>query len=145
MAECHLKNVFSHLTLFIKDLSSQITDEERIGIEVDDIVGRRLADCVGKAEKELELLLDDERQQPITYNHYYTDNVQKARQSESQDMVRKVMRETAREDWNGNFHISNNGSDIERLVNALQKRVIVDMDEQACAEARAGLSAYYKV
>jgi hypothetical protein len=34
---------------------------------------------------------------------------------------------------------------VKRLVTALQKRVIVDMDEQACSEVRAGLDAYYKV
>jgi hypothetical protein len=43
------------------------------------------------------------------------------------------------------MHISNNGIDVKRLVGALQKRVIVDMDEQACSEVRAGLDAYYKV
>jgi hypothetical protein len=42
-------------------------------------------------------------------------------------------------------HTRKNNIDVERLVNALQKHVNVDMDEQACAEVRAGLDAYYKV
>lgn len=31
------------------------------------------------------------------------------------------------------------------LVGALRNEFIVDMDEQACSEAMAGLDAYYKV
>ena len=45
----------------------------------------------------------------------------------------------------GAMHISNNGLDVKRLVGALQKRVIVDMEERACSEVRAELDAYYKV
>lgn len=55
------------------------------------------------------------------------------------------MKEAAEDDWDGALHTSNNGTGMQRLVKALQRRVIVDMYEQACAEARAGLNAYYKV
>jgi len=55
------------------------------------------------------------------------------------------MNETSAQDWNGKLHISNNSVDAEKLLASLQKRIVVDMDAQACTEALAGLSAYYKV
>lgn len=35
--------------------------------------------------------------------------------------------------------------DIEKFLEAMKRKVNVDMDDQACAEAMAGLEAYYKV
>ena len=42
-------------------------------------------------------------------------------------------------------HVSNNNFDAAELLSALQSRIIVDMDEQACVEALSGLRADYKV
>jgi hypothetical protein len=47
--------------------------------------------------------------------------------------------------WNGKLHISNNAVDGQKLLAALQRRINVDMNLQACEEALAGLNAYYKV
>ncbi|KAI7081032.1 hypothetical protein KC356_g9344 [Hortaea werneckii] len=126
-------------------LADYITHEERIRLEISKQVHEHLAIHMSEAEKELGHLLEDEQQQPITYNHYYTDNIQKARQDASRDSINKIVKDTADEDFHGAMHISNNGFDVKRLVSALQKRVIVNMDEQACSEVRAGLDAYYKV
>ncbi|KAI6578549.1 hypothetical protein MCOR06_010548 [Pyricularia oryzae] len=35
--------------------------------------------------------------------------------------------------------------DIEKFLEAMKRKVNVDMDDQACAEALAGLEVYYKV
>ncbi|KAK0860499.1 hypothetical protein LTR87_017283 [Friedmanniomyces endolithicus] len=110
-----------------------------------DKVAQHLSGQMSTASAELEVLIEDERQQPITFNHYYTDNVQKARQSDSQDLISTVIQDAANNDYGGALHTSNNGIDMQRLIKALQRRVIVDIDKQACAEARAGLDAYYKV
>jgi hypothetical protein len=104
---------------------------------------------MNEAERELQTLVDDENQQPITYNHYYTDNVQKARQKASRDLINNIVKDTAEDtaedDFYGSVHSKKNGVNVEKLVHALQKHVTVDMDEQACSEVRAGLDAYYKV
>ena len=97
------------------------------------------------AEEELKRLFEDEKQHPITYNHYYTDNVQNARQDSTRESIKKAMNDVTAQDWNGKLHISNNTVDAEKLLASLQKRIIVDMDEQACTEALEGLFAYYKV
>uniref|UniRef100_A0A093UMF5 Interferon-induced GTP-binding protein Mx2 n=1 Tax=Talaromyces marneffei PM1 TaxID=1077442 RepID=A0A093UMF5_TALMA len=98
-----------------------------------------------KAYEELGHLLQDEARHPITYNHYYTDNIQKARLDRSKKDLKESMDNAIHEDWNGKFHVSNSEFEIKKLLNSLQNRVIVDMTEQACADARTDLAAYYKV
>ncbi|KAI7393449.1 hypothetical protein KC328_g6596 [Hortaea werneckii] len=145
LAADHIELVYEGLKSFVTMLADYITHEERIRLEISKQVHEHLAIHMSEAEKELGHLLEDEQQQPITYNHYYTDNIQKARQDASRDSINKIVKDTADEDFHGAMHISNNGFDVKRLVSALQKRVIVNMDEQACSEVRAGLDAYYKV
>lgn len=137
--------MYNELKSFVTMLAKHITNEERINLEITKQVNEHLATHMSEAEKELQILVEDEQRQPITYNHYYTDNIQKARQNASRDVINKIVKDTADDDFHGAMHISNNGIDVKRLVGALQKRVIVDMDEQACSEVRAGLDAYYKV
>jgi hypothetical protein len=142
MGSDHIKLVHKALKSFITALSEHITDEERISLEIKRQVNERLTTQMNRAEKELQILIEDEHQQPITYNHYYTDNVQKARQDASRILINNIVKDTAGDDTKNS---KKNSIDLERLVNALQKHVNVDMDEQACAEVRAGLDAYYKV
>jgi hypothetical protein len=96
------------------------------------------------AMDELESLLDDERRHPITYNHYYTDNIQKSRQQRLHKSVEKAI-QGAMDDNGGKLHVSNTSFDHEKLFDSLNNRIIVDMDEQACSEALEDLEAYYKV
>jgi hypothetical protein len=69
------------------------------------------------ATEELRKLWQDEQHHPVTYNHYFTDNIQEYREQ----------------------------MDMDRFLAGLQQRVQVNMTEQACAEALSGLRAYYKV
>lgn len=95
---------------------------------------------------ELSKLLEDKAGCPITYNHYYTDNVQKARNSCSKQDLGMSLNNTIKDDWNGRFHVSNSSDEINRLVVSLQNHgIILDMEEQACYEAHIDLDAYYKV
>ncbi|KAK5698447.1 hypothetical protein LTR17_023651 [Elasticomyces elasticus] len=108
-------------------------------MENTDKVAQHLSEQMSRASAELGVLIDNERQQPITHNHYCTDNVQEARQGDSQDLITTIIQDATNSDYGGSLHISNNGIDMQHLIKALQKRVIVDMDKQACAEARAGV------
>jgi hypothetical protein len=123
-----------------------LIQDEHVLDEVTEMTNTSLLESKQAANEELERLYQDEKlQQPITYNHYYTDNVQKSRQDTTRKLLRTAMDDARIHDWNGKFHFSNTGMDEEKLLSSLQKRVIVDMDEQACSEALAGLQAYYKV
>ncbi|KAK1638439.1 vacuolar sorting protein VPS1 [Colletotrichum phormii] len=105
-------------------------------------------DCVSKwiqlarktAFKELEQIFLDEDRHPITYNHYYTDNIQKARNKTQKSLLEDSLATIDVRRLN-----TGDSDDRKLLVNDLQPKLCVDMDQQACEEALAGLNAYYKV
>jgi hypothetical protein len=130
---------------FVEKAISQVVLEEDMRQEILPIVTSRLEEMKEAAFDELQKILADEKHQPITYNHYYTDNIQRARQESVRVSIQKAVEGAVAEEFNGKFHISNTHTDSEKLLAALQKRVIVNMDAQACAEALGGLHAYYKV
>ena len=144
IADDHLTALYGEIKAFVKAVLSHITKDSRILAELWEITKLSLQESKHAADEELSKLSQDEKQQPITYNHYYTDNVQNARQQSTRNLIKKAMTEASAHDWNGKLHISNNAVDAEKLLASLQKRIIVDMDVQACTEALAGLSAYYR-
>lgn len=117
--------------------------EDHARSEIQKIINRRLQEVLDDALAELQKVCDDEKLQPITYNHYYTDNIQKSRQNATRAAIERALKQTT--DLHGALHISNTPADKERLLTSLQKHVTVDMDQQACEEAKSGLDAYYKV
>lgn len=145
IAECHLTRIREKISMFVEAVLQYLTNDEQVLAELLDFTSISLRQSSKTAMEELEKLRQDERQQPITYNHYYTDNVQNSRQESTRRLLRKAMDDTRAHDRNGKLHVSNNAPDAEKLLNSLQRRIIVNMDEQACTEALAGLSAYYKV
>ncbi|MCJ1391566.1 hypothetical protein MMC18_004430 [Xylographa bjoerkii] len=145
IAENHLTTIYDEIAEFVVSALSHITKDEGVQTELSDIILVSLQKNRQAAEAELRKLCEDEEQQPITYNHYYTDNVQKARQDSTRKLIRKAMNDATAQDWNGKLHVSNNTVDAEKLLASLQSRIVVNMDGQACAEALAGLQAYYKV
>jgi hypothetical protein len=130
---------------FIQAALEHVVQEEGVRWEISQLILESLDRNARAGRSELDKLLEDERQQPITYNHYYTDNIQKSRQDFLRNSMEKAMREATDHEWNGKLHISNNSVDGQKLLAALQRRINVDMDLQACEEALAGLNAYYEV
>lgn len=112
---------------------------------IQNCVEKSVQKSIGRAINELNVLLEDEAQQPITYNHYYTDNVQKARNEQSTRQIRDSIQNTIPIDRYGKYNVNDSPETIEKLVASFQDRVVVDMTEQACSEALNDLSAYYKV
>ena len=144
IANDHMTTIYGEIEAFVKAVLNHITRDGQILAELLEITKLSLQKSKHAGDEELLRLCQDEKQQPITYNHYYTDNVQNARQESTRNLIKKAMNEASIDDWNGRLHISNNTVDAEKLLASVQKRIIVDMDVQACTEALAGLSAYYK-
>jgi hypothetical protein len=141
IANDHLTEVFALTTDFVDKALNCIIVEDGIKNEVRHIMEFNFENKKRAAAEELKSLVEDEKRQPITYNHYYTDNIQNARQ----DSIQAAMQSVVENDLNGELHVSNTAVDSGKFLASLQKRVIVDMDDQACSEAQAGLKAYYKV
>ncbi|KAK4966456.1 hypothetical protein LTR42_011621 [Elasticomyces elasticus] len=145
MAKEHLTDVFESLSAFVRAAVRYVSADDQVSVEMLDRIESSLLESKQTSEEELLKLCEDEAQQPITYNHYYTDNVQKARQTSTRKWIKQAMEDASIEYYNGKLHISNTAADGEKLLTALQRQVLIDMDDQACSEVLAGFSAYYKV
>lgn len=90
------------------------------------------------------MIVGDEKIQPITYNHYFTDNVQKARHGRLKGSLKRAFELTS-EEREGKLISANDEVNHKSLLRSLQMNIQVDMNQQACEEASTALSAYYKV
>ncbi|KAJ8132968.1 hypothetical protein O1611_g656 [Lasiodiplodia mahajangana] len=80
---------------------------------------------------------------PITYNHYLTENVQKAQAARNRRAIKKqLVRFLGRNSWNGvgPFHFN-----PVSLLDSLESNTEPDMDTYSCSIAIDMMEAYYKV
>lgn len=78
---------------FIRAALEHVVQEEGVLWEISQLIIESLDRNARAGRSELGRLLEDERQRPITYNHYYTDNIQKSRQDFLKNSIEKAMRE----------------------------------------------------
>jgi ATP-dependent 26S proteasome regulatory subunit len=90
---------------FIQSASAFVIKDTNARENILRIIVAKLDENAECAFRELSQLLDDEAGCPITYNHYYTDNVQKARNSRLRQDLGKSLNDTI-EEWNGRFHVT---------------------------------------
>ncbi|KAF8856366.1 dynamin family protein [Acephala macrosclerotiorum] len=94
--------------------------------------------------KTTELLTPHQKGHPITYNHYFTEALQKVRTERSKDEYTRIIKDF--------FNVSslesgyyNQRNDLRPLVAALVERTEPDLNRFACSEALDCMEAYYKV
>jgi predicted nucleotidyltransferase len=112
--------------------------EPRLQIEMQQIIVSALKNNLVAAMEELRKICEDEKFQPLTYNHYFTDNIQKDRLQDVREDIKKAI------------HDNNTGQNHSDLKQELKNVITghlneVDMRKQACKEAQSALNAYYKV
>ncbi|KAK2744018.1 hypothetical protein FQN57_004471 [Myotisia sp. PD_48] len=139
----HTKEIHKLICEFVGRALDELVKEDQVRSELHNLLKSLLQKSFKAASAELKAISEDEQFQPITYNHYFTDNVQKARQDGTKQILESAFNATTA-DWH-NMHINNAPQDRDRLLTALQSNVEVDMDEQTCEEAKIALDAYYKV
>lgn len=98
---------------------------------------------VESSHEELGKLLQDEQGHPITYNHYYVDNIQKLRSEHSKELLDSAVRNATNYSRNARGEII--FSSVDKLVSLFQNNIEVNMVDRACSEALVDLNAYYKV
>lgn len=141
----HLLTVSSIVKSFVRAVLDHIIVDDEVRSSVRARIRRSLDANLDKARNELHNILEDEAAHPITYNHYYTDNIQNARADAAKKHLQASMDYAVANEWNGKLHVSNTQVDLKRLCSSLKNRVVVDMTEQACEESLEALNAYYKV
>lgn len=130
---------------FVHTALDHIIADDQVCSGVRNRIRRSLDINVQSAGEELDKILSDEQAQPITYNHYYTDNIQNARADTAQKQLQTSVDEAISHDSKKNLRVSNTSLDLQKLSSSLKTRVVVDMTQQACEESLAALDAYYKV
>ncbi|KAL4863060.1 P-loop containing nucleoside triphosphate hydrolase protein [Aspergillus spectabilis] len=139
IAEAHVYDVQDSLLQWTHQAVQRLIPEERLRREIKKILQESLDRAKKNALAELDKLMEDERRGPLTYNHYYTDNIQKSRLDAQKSAVRNVVSLVAKQDRDGKLHISN------IIEKSLESWIEVSMDEQARNDALTQLNAYYKV
>ncbi|OJD23312.1 hypothetical protein ACJ73_05336 [Blastomyces percursus] len=130
IAKRHIHRVHEETSTFVTRALAHVVREEHIRRDIHKILD--LQSNLDTALDELRKLRDDERAQLITSHHDRANTVlEHALQSVSND-------------W-GKIRVSNMPHDLAKLLGSLQNHVVVNMEQQACEESKAGLAAYYKV
>ncbi|KAJ9488831.1 hypothetical protein VN97_g4458 [Penicillium thymicola] len=141
----HIVVVAKIVSRFVNAALTYAIKDGKVRENIGRLVSTTLEANTEAAEHELEKNLGDKTRQPITYNHYYTDNIQNAINEAFKGLIEDSVRDAIRDDWNGTLHLDNTERACFKLLSSPKKRVIVDMKEQACSEAKTDLTAYYKV
>ena len=96
-------------------------------------------------EKTTELLTPHQKSHPITYNHYFTDTLQKLRNERNQNEYSKIIKQFFGVSSLETGYYCNRTHDLRQLVTTLEQRTEPDMNRFACSEALDCMEAYYKV
>ena len=128
IANKHVETFFNAIEKFVKIAVNHITQKFEIKIKLWKRSKLFFLKNKQATKKKLFKLCEDEKQQSIIYNYYYSNNVQKTRQDVTRNFIKKIMNETSVENWNEKLHINNNFVDVEKFVVSLQKRIIINMN-----------------
>ncbi|KAK6435688.1 hypothetical protein LTR95_008123 [Oleoguttula sp. CCFEE 5521] len=112
-----------------------------------EIINPAFEGCVEKLRRKIkEILRPHRRGHPITYNHYFTDTIQKARRDHSKKQQSKILQAFfAKRSRSLGYSPGPEEIDIEKLLEALNPALEGNMDRFACSEATYCMEAYYKV
>ena len=147
LARQHLNNVWqaarSFLDLLISHLADEPTSEALLDQVIDPLMDRKLKDMNKKLD---EILRPYQSGHPITYNHYFTETIQKARESRHEaEIARKLRRFLGHKEDYTVENVSVKNARMSSLLSALTSRTEGDMDRYACSEILDCMEAYYKV
>lgn len=106
-------------------------------------IERLKVDC---GDKVTELLDSHDLGHPITYNHYLTDQVQKAQSERRRNTLGREMKQVfGQECFFPNGTSYNNATSLEKLLDGLVESNEADMERHAASLAVDYMQAYYKV
>ncbi|KAJ5367956.1 Dynamin [Penicillium cataractarum] len=145
ISQSHVDSVVLLVTQYLSSVFKSVLEDTTVRERVWKNVKIALDKNIEDSHEELGKLLQDEQGHPITYNHYYTDNIQKARHENTKEHLESAVKNAIQPTYHGRSNSAGTQVDISRLVDSLQARIEVNMVDRACSEALIDLDAYYKV
>ncbi|KAF3920746.1 Dynamin [Dactylellina cionopaga] len=150
IAQAHLQRVYNSISSFTRKALACLLNDELVLRRVYPDIQESLLRNLEEAKKELNKLLSDEKRFPVTYNHYYSDNIQKARKDDLKKAIQTTIGDSTNDQftpsWDSSKRYTQQTMDAATLRKCIDSaRVTVNMESQACKEAATSLKAYYKV
>ena len=147
LARQHLKNVWqaarSFLDLLISHLADEPTSEALLDQVIDPLMDRKLGEMNQKLD---EILTPYKAGHPITYNHYFTETIQRVREKRHEaEIALKLRKFLGHKEDTTVDNVSVKNARMPSLLSALTSRTEADMDRYACSEILDCMEAYYKV
>ena len=147
IAQQHLRDVWhatkSFLDLLVSHLAGDRASEALLSKIIDPLMNRKLSDMNAKLN---ELLKPYQDGHPITYNHYFTETIQKVKEQRHEvDIARRLRSFLGHSSGTSVDNVSVKNAKMPNLLSALTSRTEADMDRYACSEILDCMEAYYKV
>ena len=149
LARSLVEEVFAHAFATVESIVRHVADGETAATLLQYVVNARVEEIKNELSGKVEELLKPHMSgHPITYNHYLTDNVQKAQATRSRKLMETELKAFfGYESWKPG-RVPNNVNiefDMYSLLNKLAAATEPDMDTYACSMAADMMQAYYKV
>ncbi|KAI1385786.1 P-loop containing nucleoside triphosphate hydrolase protein [Hypoxylon trugodes] len=131
--------IFDAVDFVVNEALSYVLDEDTKTKLWGDFVN----DALEKLHRQLqdkidEILRPHEDGHPITYNHYLTENVQKARINRFRNSIMRGLKESG-------LGSSIYSKDLDHYLDSIMKHTESDMQTLSCSDAVDWMEAYYKV
>ena len=124
---------------------AQVTDDSTLeGIMLHFIYPRLQKLATGLQSKVDELLSPHDNGHPITYNHYLTENVQKAQVKRRARETRRSLERLLGRDYAADGMVTLN-INVQSLIDTIDSKTEADMNNYASSTATDFMEAYYKV
>jgi hypothetical protein len=145
LTRSHIKNVWNAAKEFLGLTTTYVADEATSEALIQKILEPALDQILETLnEKTAELLTPHQKSHPITYNHYFTETLQKVRNERSKSEYTRILQAFFGVSSLDSVHFSGY-RDLRPLVASLGQRTEPDMNRFACSEALDCMEAYYKV
>lgn len=146
IAREHVEEVWIASKSFLERLLENITDDGTFRALFTLWIDPNTNERFDKANQTLDRLLVDRERHPITYNHYYTEVLQRImEQRQTKDVADKIKHYLGVSSDSNAVYLKNFNLDTTKLANSLSAQPERDMDEFACSELLDSMQAYYKV
>ena len=147
LARQHLKDTWqatrSFLELLISHLADEKTSEALLGRVIDPVMDQNLSKMNDKLS---ELLTPYRKGHPITYNHYFTETIQKVKEERREaEVARRLRTFLGRKENAAVESVKVKNAKVPDLLSALASSNEADMDRFACSEILDCMEAFYKV
>lgn len=147
LVEQHTSTVLNATRTALNAILDHISDETTGQGLLRYIINPKMDALQQDLEAKVDSILEPhKRGHPITYNHYFTDNIQKAKAQHRKDTLTEQLESFFGVDIKrGDTKVKDRSFDVKSLLDHLGQGTETDMDRYACSEAIDCMQAYYKV